>query len=55
MLKKIPADKLNGTKNALFFLLRAPAHHSPTFNLRFFYELKREVRVSKTVSGILHF
>ena len=55
MLKKIPADKLNGTKNAFFFLLRAPAHHSLTFNLRFFYELKREVRLSKTVSGILHF
>ena len=26
---------MNGTKNALFFLLKAPTNHSFTFNLRF--------------------
>ena len=35
MLKKFPSDKINGTKNALFFLLRAPTHYGFTFNLRF--------------------
>ena len=30
--KKIPLDKINGTKNALFFLSRAPTHHGFTFN-----------------------
>ena len=39
MLKKIPSDKINGTKNALCFLLRAPTHHSFTFNFRFFYKV----------------
>ena len=53
--KKFPSDKINGTKNALFFRLRAPTHHSFTFNLRFSYELKDRVRVSKTVCGIFHF
>ena len=33
MLKKFTSDKINGTKDALFFLLRAPTHHSFTFNL----------------------
>ena len=55
MLKKIPSDKINGTKNALFFLSRAPTHHSFTFNLRFLYGLKRKVRLSKTVCGTFHF
>ena len=55
MLKKIPSDKMNGIKNALFFLSRAPTHHSFTFNLRFFYELKYKVRLSETVCGIFHF
>ena len=35
--KKIPSDKINGTKNALFFLLRAPTHHSFAFDLRSLY------------------
>ena len=34
MLKEFPSYKINGTKIALFFLLRAAAHHSFTFNLR---------------------
>ena len=52
MLKKFPSDKINGTKNALFFLSRAPTHHSFTFNLLFLYELKHKVLLSKTVCGI---
>ena len=52
MLKKFPSDKINGTKNALFFLSRAPTHHSFPFNLRFLYELKHKVRFSETVCGI---
>ena len=32
MFKKLPSAKINGTKNALFFLSRNPAHHSFTFN-----------------------
>ena len=55
MLKKCPLEKINGTKNALFFLLRAPTHHSFTFNLQFLYELEHKVRLSKTVCGIFHF
>ena len=55
MLKKILSDKLNGTKNGLFFLSRVPTHNSLNFNLRFLYELKRKVRLSKTVWGIFHF
>ena len=43
MLKKIPSDKINGSKNALYFLSRDPTHHSFTFNLQFLYELKRIV------------
>ena len=55
MFKKISSDKINGTKNALFFLSRDPTHHNFSFNLRFLYELKRKVRLSKTVCGIFHF
>ena len=45
MLKKFPSDKINGTKNDLFFLPQAPPHHSFTFNLRFLYELKHKVHL----------
>ena len=55
MLKKILSDKINGTKNFLFFLSQAPTHHSFTFNLRFLCKLKHKVRLSKTVCGIFHF
>ena len=55
ILIKLPSDKINGAKNALFFLSRAPAHHSFTFNLPFLYELKLKVRLSKTGCGIFHF
>ena len=56
MLKKniFSSDKINGAKNALFFLFRAPTYHRYTFNLRFLYELKHIVRFSKTVCGIFH-
>ena len=55
MFKKIASDKINGAKNALFFLWRAATHHSFTFNLQFLYELKHKVRLSKTACGISHF
>ena len=55
MLKKFPSNKINGTKNALFFIWRAPTHHSFTFNLRFLYELKQKVFLSKTMCGIFRF
>ena len=54
MLKKILRANWNRTKNALFFLSRAPTHHSFTCNLWFSYELKHKVRLSKTMRGILH-
>ena len=54
MLKKLPLDKINSTKNGLFFFWRASTDHSFTFNLRFLYELKHKVRLSKTVRGIFH-
>ena len=49
MLKKFPSDKINSTKNALFFLLRARTHHSFNFNLRFLYELKHKVSLKLCV------
>ena len=55
MLKKIRLDKISGTKNALLFLSRTPTHHGFSFNLRFLYELKHKVHLSKTVCGIFHF
>ena len=55
MLKKVPSDKINGTKNVLFFLSRAPTHHSFSFNLQFLYELKHKIRLSKTVCGSFYF
>ena len=55
MLKKFPLDKINRTKNALFFLSRAQTHHSFTFNLKFLYELKHKIGLSKTFCEIFHF
>ena len=52
-VKKI--SKINGTKIALFFLSRAPTHHSFTFSLGLLYEMKHKVRFSKTISRIFHF
>ena len=55
MLNKLPSYKISGTKNALFFLSRAPTHYSLTFILRFLYQLKHKGRLSKTVCGTFHF
>ena len=55
ILKKLPSDEINGTKNALFFLSRSPPHHNFILNLRFSYGLKHKVYLSKTVRGIFHF
>ena len=55
MLKKFPSEKINGAKNALFFLLWPSTHQSSTFNLRILNELKHKVRVSKTACRIFHF
>ena len=55
MLKKFPSDKINGTKKCPLFSSGAPTHYSFTFNVRFLYELKHKVRLSKTVCGIFHF
>ena len=35
VLKNFLSDKLNITKNVLFFLSQAPTHHSFSFNLWF--------------------
>ena len=50
MLKKDSSDKINGTKNALFFHSQAPAHHSFTFNLL----LERNVRLLEKICGNFH-
>ena len=55
MLKQLPSDKRNGTKNALFFLSRASTHYSFALNFWFSYKLKYKVCLSKTVCGIFHF
>ena len=52
---KIFLDKKNGSKNALFFFLRAPTHSSFSLNLRHLYELKHIVCLSKLISGIFNF
>ena len=54
MLKKIPSDKINVIKNALFFLSRALSHRSFTFNLQFLYKLKLKVHMFKTVCEVFN-
>ena len=39
ILKRFSSDKINATKNVLFFLSRALTHHSFTFNLQVLYDL----------------
>ena len=53
MLEKFPPDKMSVTKNAAFFLSRAPDHRSFTFSSLFLFHLKHKAR--KTVFGIFHF
>ena len=55
ILRNFSSGKIKSTKNALFFLSRAPTHHTFTFNLRLLGELKHKARLSKTVDGIFHF
>ena len=55
MLKEFPSDKANVTKNAFFFLWRAPTRHNVTLNSQFLRELKRKVRLSKKVCGVFQF
>ena len=50
MLKNFSSDKINDTKNAVFFLSRAPTHYDFAFNLQFLHELKEKVHLSKTAS-----
>ena len=45
MLQKFHSDKINVTKNALFFLSRAATDHSFAFNSQFLYELKHKVHM----------
>ena len=54
-IKKNPSEKMNFTKNAPFFLSRAPTHHRFTFNSQFLCEMKRKVHLSEAVCGIFHF
>ena len=49
ILKKFPPDKINDTKNTLFFLSRAPTYHSFTFYLRFLHELKYMVHLDSNL------
>ena len=53
MLQKIPLEKINVTKNALFFLSRVPTHHSLLLICDSYKEHK--VCLSKTVCGFLQF
>ena len=58
MLKKFPLEKINGTKNALFFLLQATTQHSFTFNARFLNELLKlcvGLSIFDSVSFLLQF
>ena len=55
MLKKFPSDKINVRENDLFFLSRAPIHHTFTFHSQFLYVLKHMVHLSKVVCCIFHF
>ena len=48
ILEKFPLDKINGTENALLFLLQATTNCSFTFTLQFLYARKHKVRLSKT-------
>ena len=57
MLKKIPSDKKKKetVQKMPSFFSRAPTRHSFIFHLRFLYELKHKVCLSKTVCGIFYF
>ena len=48
------SDRINGTKIAPFFLSQTSTHHSFTFNMRFLYEQKHKICLSKAVCGIFY-
>ena len=53
MLKKFPSEKISVKRqNVIFFISRAPIHHSCTFNSRFFYELKHQGISLKGCGGL---
>ena len=54
MLKKFLRAKKTIQK-CLSFLSRAPSYDNFTFILRFLYELKHKVRLSKPICGIFYF
>ena len=54
-VKKLPFGQNKRYRKSLFFLSRAPFHHSFTFDLRFLYELKRKVSLTLCVGLIFHF
>ena len=49
MFKKFRSDKINGTKNAIFFLSLARTHHTSAFNLRLLRGEAQCLSLSKTV------
>ena len=51
-LKRFPSCKIKGTKNAFYFISRAPIHQNFTFNLQFLYELKHKVRRSSSLQKV---
>ena len=55
MLEKFPSDKINVTKNAPFFLSRAPTLYSFIFHSRFLCELGDKVRLPKRMRGTFYF
>ena len=55
MLKTFPFGQNKRYRKFIFFLSWALAHHSFTFNLRFLYQLKHKVRLSKAMCWIFHF
>ena len=47
MLEQFQSEKINISKNAIFFLSQDATHHNLIFNSQFLYELKHIVRLSK--------
>ena len=55
ILKNIPSEKINSTKNAPFFSFTSSNSSQFYLNLWFLHELKHKVLLSKTLCGIFHF
>ena len=53
--KKIPFEQNKRPQKCPLFSFANSNSHRFTFNLRFLYELKHKVRLSKTGCGIFHF